>query len=86
MDAYLTYLKGLRGKAVGGGIALLIVGVGLWIAGKIHPGRDYSQVVVGGTLFVCGTICLAIAKIADMLDGLAKSIDHVMSPPADESG
>lgn len=85
MEAYLTYLKGLRSKAVGGGIVLLVIGVTLWIAGKLHPGQDYSQVVVGGTLFVCGTVCLAVAKVADMLDGLAKTVERLVSPPSDQS-
>ena len=72
MREYTDYLKGLRTKALAGGAVLTVIGVLLWVYGRLHPGQDYSQVVVGGSLFVCGTVCVVLGEIANMFGGLAK--------------
>ncbi|NCO40605.1 MAG: hypothetical protein GW892_18060 [Armatimonadetes bacterium] len=67
-------MKRLRLKASAGGAVLMTVAILLWIYGKLRPGPDYSQVVVGGSLFVCGTLCVVLGEVANLLGGLAKAL------------
>lgn len=74
MEAYVTYLKGLHRKARVGGLVLVVIGVVLCIVARLAQGPDYSQVVVGGALFIAGTLLAALGEIANMLGGLAKAM------------
>ncbi len=74
MQEYVDYLNGLRTKALAGGAVLMAVAVLLWTYGRLRPGPDYSQVVVGGSLFVCGTVCVVLGEIANLFGGLARAL------------